>query len=572
MLAIWCRGSFHLGMGRPGRFVISALTLVAVGCSPIATGPELPRPAQPAPSITSSTVRPPATTTTLDADTILATRCPDVFCLVYHIDENAAWSDGAPVVAADFARTVDVLGNPPAGEPIPGYDLVNEVELIDDKTVRLLFSDPYARWQGLFSRLIPAHTDALELPEVPTTGPFLLEEWIPGDRIVLTRDPRWWSEREPISGEPIGTVAQVTFVFIADLEERVRSLEDGEVDVISARADLDLLERLDDIEEVSYTLAPGPFWEHIDFHHDDEMLSQRWVRDVFDLAIDRQKILDRTIRLLDPSAEGLDNTIWMSGTSHYEAHYVDRYDPIAAERLMVDNGCVPQSGTYVCGDREMSFVWASTNDDPLRAEILASVREDLDAVGIEVRGDLRSPSNFVTRDFLFGGPEVWQLINFSWRSQPDPAVSNATYSCDDSDLNVNRYCSIEVEELVDSTETLVDPTKRAATYNRADRLYLEDLALIPLYQKLDLMAWSGDLSGPTPNYTSSTDLWNLAAWTGKREIVVALPAEPTSLSVLPSADESANTVLSALSYGAFGMDPSHVQRPVLADSVDFVSG
>lgn len=555
--------------------VVSAFLLVAavVACSPVATGPALPRPAQPAPSIVTTTTHArSSTTTTLSAEEILATQCPAAFCLVYHINEDAVWSDGAPVVAADFAKTAEILGAPSAGETLGGYDLISDVDIIDDKTVRLLFSSPYGPWQTMFNRLLPAHVESLQVPDLPTTGPYLFEEWVPGDRIVLTRNPEWWSETEPISGEPLGTVAQVTFVFIADIDDMLQHLESGEVDVISARADLDLIEGLDAIEGAQYRLAPGPFWEHIDFHHEDDLFSQPWAREAIDLAIDRQKILDRTIRLIDPSAKALDNTVWMEGTENYEAHYVDRYDPAAAEKLLVDNGCVRNGGTYVCGDREMSFVWASTNDDPLRRETFESVQEDLEAVGIELVADLRSPSDFVTRDFLFGGPDVWQIINFSWRSLPEPIAANPTYYCDDSDLNVNRFCSPDVEQLVRSTDTIGDPARRAAVYNEADRLYLEDLAVIPLYQKLDLMAWVGDVAGLAPNYTSSTDLWNLASWTGKREIVVALPSEPTRLAALQTADEAANTVMSALMYGAFGMNPSHEHRPVLVDSVDFVEG
>ena len=558
-------------MGTLFRRATLLAAILVMGCSPLTSGPELPRPAQPAPKVTSTTA-PPATPTTLDEATILATHCPDVFCLVYHINESATWSDGSPVVAADFARTIAALGSPDAGEAPEGSELISEVEIIDDKTVRLLFSEPYGPWETMFPRLIPAHSESLQPPELATTGPYRFGEWVPGDRIVLTRDPGWWSEIEPISGEPLGTVAEVTFVFIADPEETLERLQSGEVDVISARANLDLVESLRAIEGVEYRLAPGPFWEHIDFHHEDELFSQRWVREAVDLAIDREKILDRTIRLLDPTAVALDNTVWMTGTEHYQAHYDDRYDPVAAERLLIDNGCVREGSTYVCGERDMSFVWASTNDDPLRRAILESIQEDLDAVGIEVVGDLRSPSDFVTRDFLFGGPDVWQLINFSWRSLPEPVAANPTYFCDDSDLNVNRYCSPEVEELVRSTVTMVDPSRRAAAYNEADRLYLEDLAVIPLYQKLDLMAWTGDLTGLTPNYTSSTDLWNMASWTGKREIVIALADEPTDLNPLSTGDEAANTVMSALMYGAFGMNPSQEHRPVLVDSVDFVPG
>lgn len=560
-------------MGRPMR-VVSVICLVSVlaACAPVAVGPELPRPAQPVATVVTTSTTIPTTTTTLSEAEILATECPAVFCLVYHIDEEAVWSDGEPVSPTDFARTVELLGNPQAGDPLPGYDLVTAVETVDDKTARLLFSEPFGPWQQMFTRLIPAQASGLQVPNVPTNGPFQFAEWVPGDRIVITRDPDWWSETDPLSGDPIGSVARVEFVFIPDPNEMVDALEAGEVDVISARADADLLEDLDGIEEARYVLAPGPFWEHIDFHHEDEMFSQAWVRQVFDMAIDRQKILDRTIRLLDPSADGLDNTVWMAETVNYEGHYSDRYDPAAAEQILVANGCVRDGSFYECGERVMRFVWASTNDDPLRAEIFDSVEEDLAAVGIDIVADLRSPSSFVTRDFLFGGPDVWQLINFSWRSLADPAGSNPTYYCDETDLNVNRYCSPEVAELVRSTETIVDPAARTAAYNEADRLYLEDLAVIPLYQKPNVMAWSSELTGPAPNYTLSTDMWNLATWAGKREIVVALPSEPTSLGALPTGDESANAVLSALMYGAFGMDPAHNHVPALVDSVDFVEG
>lgn len=560
-------------MGNLPRLTSLLATVLIVSCSPVATGPELPRPAQPAPRIITTTTPPPSsTTTTLSEEEVLATECPAAFCLVYHIRRDAVWSDGAPVVAADFARTVEVMGRTSTGDSAAGYGLVNEVEIIDDKTVRLLFSEPYGPWETMLTRLIPAHSESLQLPQLATTGPYRFEEWVEGDRIVMSRDPEWWSDAEPISGDPLGTVAQVTFVFIADVEEMLESLESGDVDVISARADLDLVERLNAIEGIDYLLAPGPFWEHIDFHHQDEMFSQPWLREAVDLAIDRQKLLDRSIRLIDPTASGLDNTVWMAGTEHYEAHYADRYDPAAAEQLLVDNGCVREGGAYSCGERELSFVWASTNDDPLRRAILESVQEDLEAVGIEVIADLRTPSDFVTRDFLFGGPDVWQMINFSWRSLPEPVAANPTYFCDDSDLNVNRFCSPEVEELVRSTETMVDPARRAAAYNEADRLYLQDFAVIPLYQKLDLMAWTDEMSGLEPNYTSSSDLWNLASWTGKREIVIALPSEPSNLSALSTGDEAANTVMSILMYGAFGMNPSHEHVPVLVESVDFVEG
>jgi hypothetical protein len=86
------------------------------------------------------------------------------------------------------------------------------------------------------------------------------------------------------------------------------------------------------------------------------------------------------------------------------------------------------------------------------------------------------------------------------------------------------------------------------------------------------MAWNNEVSGPQPNYSLSADLWNLASWSGRETLVVALPAEPTEINPLSRGDESANMILGALMYGAFGMNPSHEYVPVLVESVEIIEG
>lgn len=546
--------------------------LAVTACNASEGGPVSPRPV---PSVISTTTSVPDTTTTAAAaqDT-KGSSCETRFCLVYHISPTASWSDGDPVTADDFAHTVEVHQDLEIIDTTPRYDLIEAIDVIDDKTFQLNLSSPYGAWETLFDRVYPAGESAGDVVDLPTSGPFEFVGWTEGDQVTVTRDPDWWSSADPISGDRAGDVEAIRFVFIDTLEEMVDALEDGEIDLFSARPDAAALSRLETMESANFTLAPGPFWEHIDFHHDDPMLSRRWLREVFSLAIHREKILDRTVRLLDPTADSLDNTVFMGNSTGYEAHFEDAHDPDRAERVLVDNGCARgEGGVYECDGTRLSFTWASTNDDPVRAEILTSVREDLGAVGIEILADLRTPSDFVTRDFLFGGPDVWQLINFSWRAHPEPMPANSTYFCGSAgDLNVNRYCSDEVEALIRATETIVEPSDRIETYNMADRLYLDDLAVIPLYQKPVLMAWSTELSGPQPNYGFSSDLWNVASWSGKEAIVVALPAEPTEIDPLTRSDESANVILGTLLYGAFGMNPSHEYVPVLVESVEIIEG
>ena len=549
------------------------LGIVLSACNPSQAGPPVPRPIV-------STAAAPTTTaveslsTASDAAETTAPECSAALCLVYHIDPDASWANGDPVTAADFAHTVDVYRGSTAQGTDPGYSLVGDMEVMDDKTLGVELTSRYGPWRNLFSRVLRSGNTVTSIRELESSGPFTFVEWVEGDHLTVARDLRWWSATDPLSGDAGGDIARIRFVFIDTLEGMVDALEAGEVDVIVARPDTTTVERLREIEDVGLVLAPGPFWEHIDFHHDDPLLSSLWARQAIALAIDREEILDRTVRAFDPHVALLDNTVWMSNTTNYEPHFPVEHDPERAEEILTDNGCARGGdGVHVCDGTRMSFVWASTNDDPDRAEIFDSVRGDLAGVGIEIVGDFRSPSGFVTRDFLFGGPDQWQMVNFSWRAWPDPAPTNPTYFCAEAGgLNVNRYCSDEVESLVGSTGSIVDPNERASVYNQADQLYLEDLAVIPLYQKPDLMAWRGDITGPQPNFGYSSDLWNIASWTGPSSLVVALPREPTTIDPMSTGDDMANLILSTVLYGAHGMTPSLDYVPVLVESVEVIEG
>lgn len=545
---------------------------VLCGCAPATAGPEVPRPLGPSATVTTSILAP-STTTTIDPLEVMATSCPRRFCLVYEITAGARWSNGDPVAPADFVHTAELLSQPLVEAPSEGYGLIDTIDVIDETRFRVVFERPFGGWEQMFDRLIPVAGDPHDLTTLATTGAFRLVEWVPGDRIVIRRDPQWWSRIDPITEEPLGTVGEVTFVFPPDVPTMLDSLEEGTVDVISLRPDLEAMERVAGMTGVTYAVAPGPFWEHIDFNHTDPVLSQPWARQAISLAIDREALLDRTVRLFDAGSEGLGNTVWMQNTAVYEDHHAHRYDPEAAAAILADNGCVPDGdGVLVCGETRMSFLWASTDDDPARFEVFEAVRDQLAAVGIEVVPAFRSPSQFVTRDFLFGGPEAWQIIQFAWRAAPDPAAQNAVYVCGDTQLNVNRFCSEQVTDLIRSTEQITDPAERAAAYNEADRIYLESLPLVPLYQRPDLMAWRTEIGGPEPNWSHSTDMWNLTTWFGPRSIVVALPSEPVVLDPLVWSDEAANSVLATLLYGAFGSDPAHSRHPVLISSVEIVEG
>jgi peptide/nickel transport system substrate-binding protein len=539
-----------------------AVGLLVVSCTQSGTGPNLPRPRSSSAGTITSTADAPTTTT---EPTTANPDCLAAFCIVYHLSEGALWSDGRPVTAEDFATTA-------ANMPESVYESVRSVEIIDPNNIKVLLNTPLGAWESMFLRVLPSvYAPGADMTTTPSNGAFRFTEWVPGDRIVVTRNESPWPGRVPISGQSWGDVSEIRFVFRPDPAEMIDALETGEVDVIVSRS-TDVMTSITEVASANHVLSPGPFWEHLDFHHEDPLLAQMWVREAVALGIDREKILDRTVRLIDPTADSLDSSLWLANDFRYDDSYPFAYDPQRAVELLEEHFCEPaRDGIYDCQGRRMSFFLAATSDDPDRVQAFESIQEDLEAIGIEVNPLFRTRSTFLSPDFLFAPSDVWQMINFSWRARSDPQVPRGTIECA-GELNVNRYCNPDVDRLLHMAARSPDQETRTALLSEADEVYLADLGVIPLYQKRVLLAWSRTLFGPVPNVGPSTDLWNVGAWSGKQSITIALDAEPTHLDPTRTDDDNANVVLSTLLYGAFGMTPDFRFVPVLADAVGLIEG
>ncbi|MBF5001201.1 ABC transporter family substrate-binding protein [Nocardia sp. BSTN01] len=83
---------------------------------------------------------------------------PDQFTLTYKIQNQASWSDGAPIAAEDFRYLWQQMISQPGVVDPAGYRLINDVKSSEGgKTVTVTMSQPYPAWRQLFSDLLPSH-------------------------------------------------------------------------------------------------------------------------------------------------------------------------------------------------------------------------------------------------------------------------------------------------------------------------------------------------------------------------------------------------------------------------------
>ncbi|HUH06426.1 MAG TPA: peptide ABC transporter substrate-binding protein [Egibacteraceae bacterium] len=455
----------------------------------------------------------------------------DPFAVTYRLRDEAVWSDGVPITAHDVLFTIETkLDERFDINSVAGFDLIDldATEVIDDKTIKVVFSEPFAPWRALFSTadgvILPRH--ALEGEDFNTiwndgivgadgepiaSGPFKLASWTRGQQLVLERNEAFW-------GEPAG-LDQLVVRFMADSDTQVQALRGGEVDVLYPLPQPDLMDSLGGLDGVTLEVDHGPVWEHLDFNLVIPGLDQLAVRQAIAQAIDREAIAAQLIApLAGGQADPLHSVIYVANQSEYEPHFDRwRFDPDGAVRALEEAGCAKaDDGIFVCDGVRLSFAYAATSGNQLRELQFEVIQAQLADIGIEVTPALGEPAE-VYGSVLPAGPDgAWDLFVYAYSGSPDPFENNTLYRCG-GEQNFTSYCDEEVTRLLDETEREPDAAERVRLYNEVDSLIAEDLPLLPLYQIPQPMAFRSDLSGPQNNTTQWGPLWNLEEWELTRE-------------------------------------------------------
>ncbi len=433
--------------------------------------------------------------------------------ITYTIKDEATWSDGEPIGADDLIFTYETFINEDFDiASRSGYDLITKAEKVSDKAATFTFKEPFAPYKSLFTPILPAHElegeniDKVWNDEITVaSGPFEFDKWNKGQDATIKRNENYWGEKAILD--------EIIFRFIEDSNSQVQALRGGEIDMMYPQPQVDLVEQIDTLEGVESETNAGTVWEHLDFNFKVPPLDKDYVRKAIAHGIDREAIVERLIKPINPEATPLQNTIYMNNQAEYEPHFDQyNYDPARAEQLLTDNGCTKASnGIYECEGKPLSFRYATTTGNEARELQQEVIQAQLKAIGIEITPANEEPDALFGKTLPGGKKGAWDLINFAWVGSPDPFGGNTIYTCD-GDLNEQSYCNEEVTKLINKTNSIIDPAERAATYNEADALMAEDLPIFPLYQKPTFFAWQDTITGPQDNPTQGGPTWNAGEW------------------------------------------------------------
>lgn len=155
--------------------------------------------------------------------------------VLYKLNQQAVWSDGREIGAADFAAQWRALAGKDSAywtARNAGYERIEKIERgANDLEVRVTFGRTYADWRSLFSPLYPkevmgtpdSFNDAARRKLKVTAGPFVVKKVDrKKEQVLLTRNARWWGRPAKLAEIVLKAVPRA---------ERTSALAAGKIDL-----------------------------------------------------------------------------------------------------------------------------------------------------------------------------------------------------------------------------------------------------------------------------------------------------------------------------------------------------
>lgn len=488
----------------------------------------------------------------------------DPLTISYTINEDAVWSDGVPIDYDDILLNwASASGTHPSGvtDPETGAEAdlflaastngFAQMEMIEgepgDKEFEVVFSEPYADWEALFTgTLMPAHiaaeqggmsvegdgaelveaikakdiaaltpvaefwntgwnyeTDLPTLPDtaiLPSSGPYKLDNATNGTLTLVKNDQYWGEERA-------GQTDTLVFKTIVD-EEAVQALQNGDVDIIDPSSPtVDTKAALEQIgETVTVDTGQSLTFSHIDLdQRPGAVFEDLKVRQAFAACVPRADMVDKFVTPIDPSGSVLNLREFQTTQEDYET--VLDGAPAAQNDGAAD---IERARTLLteAGKTEpvrVSLMFASTSQ--LRADQVALVKDSCDQAGFEI-----VPQPDAEWSAKLSQPGAWDAVIFGWSGSGLVASGESIY-VSEGEQNFGGYADEDVDRLWSEIVRSTDAEQVVPLKTEMEQRLAETQYNVVLYSNADIIGYSSKLEGVELNPTQTGITWNAYSWT-----------------------------------------------------------
>ncbi|MEU6624910.1 ABC transporter substrate-binding protein [Streptomyces litmocidini] len=406
---------------------------------------------------------------------------PDPRTLVYTLRPGVKFHDGTTMTADDVVASLKRQMDPKTGSPWgSSFKTVDSVEKTGplEVTIRLgkadvLFHELMAASPGT---VVSAASLAKEGKDYGTpagklncTGPYALDRWAQGDSITLRKNAAYWDKTLAAKSE------QVKFTFIEDAAARSNAFLSGTADggyMVPSSS----FSQLRGSNKGTLLFGPNTAAANLavlDFHG---ALGNLKVRRALSMALDRKNIIKAAaggvgVPAKAPAARGAWALVPEKTAELYDTLPEPVYDVEAAKKLVQE--------AHASG-RRVTLVTSTLA--PEISVVANAVQAAGRQIGLDVVLKPVSPDAYSS---LFVDPDAREgldlVITNGYDNTPDPLEFYQYLRTGDFG-NYGRWSNAEFDVAFDRANSEPDPAKRAELTARLQKIALDELPVIPVYE------------------------------------------------------------------------------------------
>jgi len=466
-----------------------------------------------------------------------------------HLRQGLRFSDGQPMLADDvlfsFHLYLDEKVHSPERDLLVIGGKPVEVQKVDDYTVRFDLAEPYAAAERIFDGLaiLPRHllgdsyrsgnfSHAWNLSASPSQfaglGPFRLKEYVPGQRIVLEKNPFYWKQDR--RGSRLPYLDEIIFLFVPSEDAQVVRFEAGDTDILSrfSAENFAVLEKQQATRGYHlYDLGAGFEYNFLFFNLNDLAAKgrpeitkkQTWFQDVrfrqaVSAAIDRESIIrlvyhGRATALWGNVTPG--NKLWIDAALPHPSQSLDRSRQLlraAGFSVKGDGTLLDANGTPV----EFSILTNSSNAQ--RSKMATLIQDDLSKLGMNVHVVSLEFRAMVDRLLTSYDYEAALMGLVTGDADPTPEMnvwlsSGETHLWHPEQAKPATPWEAEIDRLMQQQLITLDYSKRKQIYNRVQEIIAEDVPVICLASPNILVGAKDRVGNFRPAALDPYALWNI---------------------------------------------------------------
>jgi oligopeptide transport system substrate-binding protein len=442
----------------------------------------------------------------------------------FTLRKDAKWSDGKPVTANDFVFAWRTAVDPKTASeyafilyPVKNAEAINQgktpvtdlgVKAEGDHILKVTFEKPCGYFLGLtaFATYLPVREDffatkkdkfAADAGDMLYNGPFKLTQWVHNASLGMDKNEHYWNKGS-IKLDRI----EVPYI-TSDAMARFNFFKDKKVDLLEAVGKDELPRAQAEKYKLKSHSDGSVFFMEFNFR-EKRPTTNKALRQAIARIINKDEYISKVVAIPGTKPGKTLVPTWVRGvkeTFRKEYPYTPAKMNVAEAKKLVEQAKKELGGTLP------ALVWL-TGDSPFAAREAEYFQNQFkNHLGIDLKIDKQI---FKQRLAKMTAGE-FDIVAAGWGPDFADPMTFAELMASWNENNRGKWVNAEYDRLIREAQATSNPKKRMDAMAKAEKIALEDLAIIPTYERTiiwthrdTVQGVSRNVMGADPDFTGAT--------------------------------------------------------------------